>query len=157
MPHGFWQSFEALSVLIFTAEYVINVMSAPYDPKYSFSSSKFVFSFIGIADFFSILPFYLQEFIIPIFAPGLEFDATIFRILRLARVLELERFFEAFTLLDDVFVKAAPVLKATGVLALIVWVGASSLLYYVEPHSDIDDKVNLDLAAGGGTAVHLHR
>ena len=41
-------------------------------------------------------------------------------------------------------------LKATGVLALIVWVGASSLLYYVEPHSDIDDdKVNLDLAAGG--------
>jgi hypothetical protein len=150
VPHGIWQSFETLSVLIFTVEYVINVVSAPYDPKYSFSKSKFVFSFIGIADFFSILPFYVQEFLIPIFAPGMSFDATIFRILRLARVLELERFFEAFTLLDDVFVKAAPVLKATGVLALIVWVGASSLLYYVEPHSDIDDdKVNLDLAAGG--------
>lgn len=150
IPHAFWQSFEALSVLIFTVEYATNVVSAPYDPKYSFSRSKFMLSFIGIADFLSILPFYVQAILIPIFAPGAQFDATIFRILRLARVLELERFFEAFTLLDDVFVKAAPVLKATGVLALIVWVGASSLLYYVEPHADVDDDaVNLELAAGG--------
>jgi hypothetical protein len=31
-----------------------------------------------------------------------------------------------------------------------VWIGASSLLYYVEPHVDIDDDMmNLELAAGG--------
>lgn len=150
IPHFVWQSFETLSVLAFTAEYVINVISAPYDPKYGFSAQKFCFSFIGLADFFSIVPFYVQQILIPIFAPNAQFDATIFRILRLARVLELERFFEAFTLLDDVFVKAAPVLKATGVLALIVWVGASSLLYYVEPHDDIDDDGIKDALAAGG-------
>ena len=138
------------SVVWSLPEYILNVISAPYDPKYGFSRQNFSFSFIGLADFFSIAPFYIQQILIPIFAPQAHFDATIFRILRLARVLELERFFEAFTLLDDVFVKAAPVLKATGVLALIVWVGASSLLYYVEPHEDIDDdRINDQLAAGG--------
>lgn len=60
----------------------------------------------------------------------MEFDATIFRVFRLARILELERFFEAFSLLNDVLVKAAPVLRATGVLALIVWVGGASIFYY---------------------------
>lgn len=150
IPHSLWQTFETLSVLAFTGEYLLNVVTAPYDPKYGFSSQNFCLSFIGLADFFSVAPFYVQQIVIPIFAPQAQFDATIFRILRLARVLELERFFEAFTLLDDVFVKAAPVLKATGVLALIVWVGASSLLYYVEPHEDLDDdRVKDQLAAGG--------
>mmetsp|Transcript_21568 Transcript_21568/g.31362 ORF Transcript_21568/g.31362 Transcript_21568/m.31362 type:complete len:1172 (-) Transcript_21568:211-3726(-) len=147
VPHAVWQAFETFSVIFFTVEYLTNCFTAVYDPKWNFQRSKFMTSFIGLADLLAIAPYYIQVIVIPIFFPTLVFDATVFRIFRLARILELEKFFKAFSLLDDVFVKAAPVLKATGVVALIVWVGGATLFYYLEPHSDDED---VEAAARGG-------
>jgi hypothetical protein len=107
-------------------------------------------SFVGMADLLAVLPFYCQEIIIPLLFRGSTFDATIFRIFRLARILEFEKFFQAFSLLDDVFVKAAPVLKATGVVALIVWVGGATIFYYASPH---DDDTATEAAMGGEDAA----
>lgn len=84
--------------------------------------------------------------LLPVLFPRFVFDATIFRIFRLARILELEKFFKAFSLLDDVLVQAAPVLKATGVVALIVWVGGATMFYYLEPHNEDE----AESAARGG-------
>jgi hypothetical protein len=148
--HANWQSFESFSVTVFTLEYILNVITAAYDAKWTFSRFNFVTSFQGGADFWAIVPYYLQVYILPIYAPGVEFDATIFRILRLSRVLELERFFTAFSLIDDVFEQAAPVLKATGVLALIVWIGGASLFYYTAPHEEISDDSVADEIFWGG-------
>jgi len=150
LPHLVWQGFEFLSVLFFTAEYALNVLTAVYDPRHNFLRSNFVLSFVGVADLLSIVPFYLQTIVLPLLAPQLEFDATIFRMLRLARIVQFEQFFDSFTLLEDVFVKAAPVLKATGVVALIVWVGGASIFYYMEPHSEDEDVAAL---AQGGADV----
>ena len=41
---------------------------------------------------------------------------------------------EAFTKLDDVYRECRDVLKATGLLALIVWVGGATLFYVFEHH-----------------------
>ena len=142
VPHFLWQGFEGVSVLFFSVEYVINVLTAAYDPKHNFSCITYMTSFIGMSDLFSIVPFYVQTLVLPaLYGDAAEgmFDGTIFRIMRLARILEFEQFFEAFTLLDDVFTKAGPVLKATGVLALILWVGSASMFYYSSPHADTDD------------------
>ena len=146
VPHWIWQTFETVSVLFFTAEYILDVVTAKYDPKYNFSRWNKVYSFVGIAELLSVAPFYFENILFPLFAPSIVFDSTIFRIMRLARILELERFFQSFTLLDDVFSKSGPVLKATGVLALIVWVGGATIFYYVEPH----DERYAEAAAQGG-------
>jgi hypothetical protein len=146
LPHAVWQTFETFSVGFFTVEYLMNCITAPYDPRWNFSSCNMMTSFVGMADLIAIVPYYFQVFVLPYFFPLFVFDATIFRIFRLARILELEKFFKAFSLLDDVFVQAAPVLKATGVVALIVWVGGATMFYYLEPH----DEDQAEAAARGG-------
>lgn len=63
---------------------------------------------------------------------GVTFDASVFRILRLFRVLQLEHFVSAFTLLDDVWMSCKDTLAATGLLALVLWVGSACLFYLFE-------------------------
>jgi len=145
LPHAVWQTFEAVSVIFFSVEYLLNILTAVYDPIYNFNRWNFASSFVGMADLISILPFYVQTIILPLVAPGVFFDATIFRIFRLARILNYEAFSSQFLLLSEVFVKAGPVLQATGVVALIVWIGGATIFYYVEPHDDA-----LAEAAGAG-------
>lgn len=153
VPHAVWQSFEAISVLFFTFEYLLDVLTARYDPKFNFSRYNKIVSFVGIADVCSIIPFYLETIVFPVLAPHVVFDSTIFRVLRLARIVELERFFQAFSLLDSVFSKSGPVLKATAVLAIIVWVGGATVFYYVEPHSSADGVAEKAARGGEDAAV----
>lgn len=63
---------------------------------------------------------------------GVYFDASAFRVLRLFRILQLEHFVSAFTLLDDVWSTSKDTLAATGLLALVVWVGSACLFYLFE-------------------------
>ena len=121
---------ETLSVFAFTAEYVIRVYTAPVCAKYLYSRRNFIFSFYGIVDFLAIAPFYSM---IVLEAFHIHFDSAIFRVLRVFRMLELERFVPAFTLLKDVYRKSKDVLSATGILALIIWVGGSTLFYIFQP------------------------
>jgi hypothetical protein len=136
LPHTAWQGFEAASVGCFALEFALNLATSQFDPAWGFSRSAYASSLQGTADWLSILPFALANVALPLLAPSLVFDATVFRVLRLSRVLELESCFEAFTMLGDVVDKAKPVLEATGVLALILWVGAATAFYYIEPHAD---------------------
>ena len=63
---------------------------------------------------------------------GVAYDFALPRFLRLFRVLQLEHYTEAFTLIDDVFRACKETLVATGLLALIVWVGAAYLFFVFE-------------------------
>lgn len=63
---------------------------------------------------------------------GLSVDVSVFRILRLFRILQLEHFVSAFTLLDDVWNAVKDTLAATGLLALVLWVGSACLFYLFE-------------------------
>ncbi|CAN0411363.1 unnamed protein product, partial [Ectocarpus fasciculatus] len=58
--------------------------------------------------------------------------ASAFRVLRLFRILQLEHFVSAFSLLDDVWTASKDTLAATGLLALVVWVGSACLFYLFE-------------------------
>ena len=59
-------------------------------------------------------------------------EAKIFRIFRFFRVLQLEDFIIAFSKLDNVFRASKDVLKATGLMAIIIWVGTSALFFIFE-------------------------
>merc|ERR1739845_317756 len=55
-----------------------------------------------------------------------------FRLVRLFRLLQLEHFITAFTILDNVFCRSKNVLLATGVLAMCIWLAAGALFYVFE-------------------------
>ncbi|CAM9194722.1 unnamed protein product [Chrysoparadoxa australica] len=123
-----FNAFEAVSVVVFTFDYVLRLWSAPQDPRYG-NHWTYAASFFGIVDVLSILPWYIQSVMV---LYGASFDASVFRVLRLFRLLQLEHFMSAFTLLDDVWREAKDVLAATGLLALIVWITSATLLFLSE-------------------------
>ena len=76
--------FDAFSVAVFTAEYLLRFYLAPEDPEFAADRSprfRYATSFLGIVDLLAILPFFL----------GLIFviDTRILRILRLLRLLKI--------------------------------------------------------------------
>ena len=75
------RGFEVFTVAVFTGEYLLRILAA----KRKFA---FVFSFFGLVDLFSILPFYLTT--------GLDLRSLrAFRLLRLFRLLKLARYSKA--------------------------------------------------------------
>jgi len=128
-----WNVFEYFSVGVFTIEYVLRIAGAAYNPACGYSRLVYATTFIGIVDLLSIAPFFIQ-LVYDASNGGGEDQTTaeIFRVFRIFRLLELEHFLEAFTLLDDVFNNCKGVLKATGVVALVIWVGGGALFWLCE-------------------------
>ena len=126
----FFDACELISVLIFTCEYLMRLYSAKVTAKYVFNRWNFVTSFFGCVDLISIAPWYAM---VALRLMHYDFDSAIFRVFRVFRILELEHFVCAFTLLDDVYYKSKGILGAAGILALIIWVGGATLFYIFEP------------------------
>jgi len=116
---------EGISVGLFTVEFCARLFAARYEVSAGFSYVGYLLSFYGIVDVISILPYFIGV------AMGLD-NNTVFRVFRLCRLFQLEHFMEAFTLIDDVFMGCADILAATGLLALIIWLGAATLFYTFE-------------------------
>ena len=58
--------------------------------------------------------------------------ATIFRVFRIFRILQLEDFLVGFRKIDNVFRASKDVLKATGLMAVIIWIGCGALFFIFE-------------------------
>jgi len=133
-PFNFFDVFEAVSVLVFTVEFGLRLFSVSKDREHLYSQTFYLTTFFGVVDTLSFIPWYVQQ--IGIGLGMLDEDASdaaaVFRIFRLFRILQLERFMTAFTLLDNVFRASGDVLKATGVMALIIWVGGAALFFINE-------------------------
>jgi len=86
-PHAHWfHFFDVVSVIIFTAEYLLRLYVAPEDPEFAKGRHPhlaYVRSPFAIIDLLAILPFYLQAF--------LPVDLRVLRFLRLLRILKLFR------------------------------------------------------------------
>lgn len=94
----------------------------------------------------SVAPWYIEE-VLKHFGKMNFDEARIFRIVRIFRVLQLEDFVIAFSKLDNVFRASKDVLKATGLMAVIIWVGSSALFFLFEENNpnfrQCDDSVPL--------------
>ena len=130
--HEWFEYFDVFSVVVFSVEYVLRVWS--YAQKYlpeggtAWEGRKsYVFSFFGLVDFFSTVPFYLQ-----LLFPGT--DLRVLRMFRLLRIFKLSRYnhamddmFEAIKAERDSFSSAMFLLLISGLLF-------SSLIYIIEGH-----------------------
>ena len=121
--------FEAISVVVFTVEYLLRLWSADYNGEGSSFKIRFKFatSTFGLIDLISILPFYLPFFLV--------LDLRIVRVLRLFRLLlifKLGRHSKSFKMLNSVFLESKSELLLTGFIGFLLLILSSTLMYYVE-------------------------
>lgn len=131
--------FELFSVLVFTLEYVLRLMTA--DLHYKGLKHPYLrqfFSFYSLVDLFSILPFYL-----PMILP---FDLRFLRVLRVVRifrVLKLNRYNRAMKLIGSVVKREKEALLMTVFIVILLLLLSSTMMYYVENEAQPDKFENI--------------
>ena len=125
---NFFDTFEAISVWIFTAEYLMRLFSVVKDKEHLYSPWFYATTFFGIVDLIAILPWYIEQIV----EPRDTTVAAVFRVFRVFRLLQLEHFVTAFTILDDVWRASKDALKATGLMAAIIWILSAAIYYIAE-------------------------
>ena len=119
--------FETFSVAFFTLEFLLRLWSN--GSRHSDSDWKgrkdYIFSFHGLVDIISILPFYLQAIF-----PGA--DLRVLRILRLTRLLKLSHYSTAIEDLASAIYAERRSFGAVVYLLSIAIVASSTLMYYAE-------------------------
>jgi Ion transport protein len=133
---NFFDVFEAFSVSVFAMEYILRLFCAPKNKEALYSSWIYATTFFGIVDFLSTAPWFIERALIVFGAIDEAGDTVrVFRIARIFRLLQLEDFITAFSKLDNVFRASKDVLKATGLMALIIWVGCGALFFIFEENN----------------------
>ena len=110
--------FELISVIIFSAEFILRIVLTK--PPF-----RYVFSFFGIIDLLAILPFYL--------ASGIDLRSIrIFRLFRLFRIFKLLKYNSAIDRVSDAFSSIKKELVVFGVATLFLLYVAAVGIYYCE-------------------------
>lgn len=121
---------ETVSVVIFTAEYIVRLWTA--DLHFGIlppirAKIKYILSFQSLIDILALLPFYLP-FLFPINLVVLR----IFRVFRLLRLFKVNHYTKALASIAEVFRKKANQLISSMLVVALLMVIASVLMYNVE-------------------------
>ncbi len=138
---GVLDFIEIVSIVIFTAEYLLRLITAAY----KFSHGKawmpyllYICSPMAVIDLLAILPFYLP-FIIRVDLRVLR----MLRLVRLLRILKLNRYTKSMKLLGRVIKRKKEELLVTVFITGILMLLASSMMYYIENESQPDAFSNI--------------
>tara|TARA_B100000575_G_scaffold267976_1_gene246516 strand:- start:508 stop:1155 length:648 start_codon:yes stop_codon:yes gene_type:complete len=132
-PYGeFFYFFELISIAIFSMEYLYRIF-------YSFNNGgsrgviNYIFSFFGLIDLISILPFYLNQFI--------SLDGRFLRILRLFRLTRIFKFgrdSNSLKLFTKALISVKEQLLFTLFLSALTILFSASAIYYLENEAQPD-------------------
>lgn len=145
-----FNGFEIVSVMIFSAEYIVRLWCCVEDPRYRHwfkGRLRYAVSFFGLVDLLAILPFYL-----PFVTGDFRFIRAI-RLFRLFRVLKLARYSFALSSVMGVLVKKREELLCTLFLLILLLLFASSMMYYVEGEAQPDAFSSIPMAMWWGVAT----
>ncbi len=136
--------FEFFSVVIFTIEYLLRLISAKY--KYGvnnevYAIKKYVFSFPALIDLFAILPFYIP-FLINI---DLRF-IRILRIFRVSRILKIGRYSNSLKIISEVIQEKKSELIITIFITSIILVFSAILMFNIEHDKQPENFPNITAA-----------
>jgi len=130
----FWW-IEAVSVPIFTVEYLLRLWACTADPEHGhpvFGRIRYALKPLSVVDLLAILPFYLTF---------LNVDLRIIRVLRIFRILrlaKLTRYSSAVWTFHRVFMRKKDELLIALTSIVILLVLASTMIYYAENHVQPD-------------------
>ena len=132
-----FDTFDLISVIIFSVEYVLRVWSCTHDPKYKGSIKgriKYMLSPGALIDLLAFLPTYFHAF--------LNFDLRILRLLRFFRFFRLFRltaYTKSAQMIFNVFRSRVNELLLSLTMVLFLIIIASCLLYFAEHNAQPDD------------------
>ncbi|MBQ9591021.1 MAG: ion transporter [Butyrivibrio sp.] len=127
---GLLLTIEAVTTFFFALDYVLRLITAneqfPNNSE-AISIVKYIFSFSGLIDLFSFLPYYL-----PVFFPA---GSSVFRLFRVARILRLFRinsYYDQLNVITEILVSKSQQLLASVFIIIILMMAASLCMYSVE-------------------------
>ncbi|MBQ2632642.1 MAG: ion transporter [Kiritimatiellae bacterium] len=127
---------ETVASIVFTIEYLLRIWTASeLYPGMSPMKARlrYVVSFMAIVDLVSILPFWL-----PMFLPDPVHGVRALRLVRLFRILKINRYFDAMKSLGDVIVSKKRELIASSFVVVLLMMVSSLLMYAVENEAQPD-------------------
>ena len=136
----FWY-IEIFSIIVFSIEYVIRIWTADLeykDVKPYKARLKYIFSFMGIIDLISVLPFYLPYFI--------KIDLRVVRVLRLfrlLRLLKLNRHSNSLKLIIQVFRRTKSDILITVFIVSLLLILSATLMYNIENEAQPEAFTNI--------------
>lgn len=127
---GIINAIEFVTILIFTLEYALRIWTSDllYPEKKKMAALvAFVFSFYGLIDLLTILPYYL-----PFFFPAGAVAFRMFRVIRIFRLFKINSQYDAFNVITDVLKSKKNQLLSSLALILIFMIAASLCMYSLE-------------------------
>ena len=121
---------EAVTVAFFAVDYVLRLWSA----RYAFPGltelqalKKYIFSFSGIIDLLSFLPYYL-----PVFFPAGATVFKIFRVIRILRLFQINAYYDSLRIISDVLSSTKQQLISSVFIIIVLMLGSSLCMYSIE-------------------------
>lgn len=121
---------ESITVAYFALDYVLRIWTAPLDHIHDSKPKailKYVFSFSGIIDLISFLPFYL-----PVFFPYGTVAFRLFRVMRLFRIFRINAYNDSLSAIATVLKKKSSQLISSFFIIFVLMIAASLCMYSIE-------------------------
>lgn len=127
---GLLLRIEAVTVAFFAVDYVLRVWTARFlYPKQTKPKAllKYIFSFTGIVDLLSFLPYYL-----PVFFPAGAVAFRMFRVVRIFRLFRLNKYYDALNVITEVITSKRQQLLSSVFIILVLMLASSLCMYSLE-------------------------
>ncbi len=124
------QTIELITIAIFTVEYILRLWTAQYlypEAQNGGARLKFLFSFYGIVDLLTILPYFL-----PFFFPSGAVAFRMFRVVRILRLFRINAKYDAFHVITSVLKEKRSQLAYSIFLVLVLMMASSLCMYGLE-------------------------
>ena len=121
---------ETVTVVFFAIDYALRIWTASCiypDSKRHLAPLRYMFSFNGLVDFFSCVPFFL-----PFFFPSGMAAFRIFRVVRIFRIFRINAYFDSLNVITAVIKSKAKLLLSSTFVVLMLMLAASLCMYSIE-------------------------
>ena len=147
---AFFESFELISVVIFSVEYVSRLWICNIRQQYqgALGRARYALTPMAIVDLLAVLPFYLPLLF--------TFDLRImrlFRLLRLLRLLKVARYSSSLRLFQQVYTMKKSELTMCFLAIMFMLIMASSLIFLVENEAQPEAFSSIPAAMWWGVAT----
>ncbi len=123
-------AIEAATVFLFAVDYVLRLITAkclyPADSE-GRAIRKYIFSFSGVIDLLSFLPYYM-----PVFFPAGTAVFRMFRVARIFRLFRINAYYDSLNVITEVLSSKKQQLLSSVFIILILMVSSSLCMYSVE-------------------------
>ncbi len=121
---------EQLTVAFFALDYVLRLWTARFlYPRLKSGNAlkKYIFSFNGVIDLLSFLPYYL-----PMFFPAGTAAFRMIRIVRIFRLFRINTYYDSLTIIKEVIYGKRQQLISSVFIILVLMIGSSLCMYSIE-------------------------